>query len=472
MQFATAPTEPAIDAVKDAERSVFWLDRPERPEALGPVTAPIDADLVIVGAGFTGLWTALLAHDVDPDRKIVVIERTRVADGGTGRNGGFLAASITHGFGNGLSRWPKELPTLLTMGQRNLEDIETFVKLNGIDCDFRRAGEIDIAVAEHQVDELRETVRDMRDFGLDVDFVDADELQASIHSPSYLAGLRDMSSVALVDPAKLAWGLLATARLRGIEVYENTEITDFSDDHDRVTFSTRHHSITAQRAVIATNAFPSLIPAVRHRIVPVYDYVLMTEPLTDSQWESIGWLGREGLSDSGNQFHYYRPTEDGRILWGGYDAVYHPGSGFGPQFENDDASYQRLATHFLQTFPQLEGVRFSHAWGGAIDTCSRFTAFWGTEAAGKIAYVAGFTGLGVGASRFAAQVTLDLLDGHDTARTRLEMVHSKPIPFPPEPLRTLGIKWTTTSLQKADAKGGKRNLWLRTLDRLGLGFDS
>ena len=472
MQFATAPTQQAIDAVKDAERSVFWLDRPERPAALPPITQSIDADLVIVGAGFTGLWTALLAHDVDPDRDIVVVERTRVADGGTGRNGGFVAASITHGFGNGLSRWPDELPALLTLGQRNLEDIETFVKLNGIDCDFRRSGEIDVAVAEHQVVELREAVRDMQAFGLDVDFMDTDELRTQIKSPTYLAGLRDRDSVALVDPAKLAWGLLATAKLRGIRVFENTEVIDFEDQSDRVVFSTEHHRITAQKAIIATNAFPSLIPAVRHRVVPVYDYVLMTEPLTDSQWSGLGWTNREGLSDAGNQFHYYRPTADGRILWGGYDAVYHSGNGFGPQFENDNDSYERLATHFLQTFPQLEGIRFTHAWGGAIDTCSRFTAFWGTEAGGKVAYVAGFTGLGVGASRFAGQVTLDLLDGHDTARTRLEMVQSKPLPFPPEPLRTLGIRWTTMSLQRADAKGGKRNLWLRTLDRLGLGFDS
>lgn len=472
MQFATTATEPAIDAVKDAERSVYWLEQPQRPAPLPPLTENIDADLVIIGAGFTGLWTALLANDVDPDRDIVVVERTRVADGGTGRNGGFVAASITHGFGNGLSRWPEQLPALLTMGQRNLEDIERFVKLNGIECDFRRAGEIDVAVADHQVDELRETVKEMRAFGLDVDFMDIDEIRSHIKSPTYLAGLRDPHSVALVDPAKLAWGLLATARLRGIRIFEETEVTDLADEHDRVVLSTAHHRITAQRAVVATNAFPSLIPAVRHRVVPVYDYVLMTEPLTDGQWRDIGWSEREGLSDSGNQFHYYRPTADGRILWGGYDAVYHSGNGFGPQFENDDDSYQRLATHFLQTFPQLEGIRFSHAWGGAIDTCSRFTAFWGTEAQGKVAYVAGFTGLGVGASRFAAQVTLDLLDGHDSERTRLEMVRTKPIPFPPEPLRTLGIRWTTTSLQKADSKGGRRNLWLRILDRLGLGFDS
>ena len=471
MHFATAPSQPAIKALEDAERSVYWLDRPDRPQALPPLTQDVDADLVIVGAGFTGLWTALLAHDVDPDRDIVVIERTRVADGGTGRNGGFVAASITHGFGNGLSRWPDELPALLALGQRNLEDIETFVKLNRLECDFQRAGEIHVAVADHQVGELRQTVQDMQAFGLSVDFMDQEAIQRHIHSPTYLAGLRDPDSVALVDPARLAWGLLATARLRGIRVFENTEITSLDDEHDRVVLSTQFHRITAQRAVFATNAFPSLIPAVRHRVVPVYDYVLMTEPLSDTQWRDLGWSEREGLSDAGNQFHYYRPTADGRILWGGYDAIYHPGNGFGPQFENDDDAYQRLATHFLQTFPQLENIRFTHAWGGAIDTCSRFTAFWGTEAAGKVAYVAGFTGLGVGASRFAGQVILDLLDGHDTTRTRLEMVQTKPIPFPPEPLRTLGIKWTTMSLQRADTKG-KRNLWLRTLDRLGLGFDS
>ena len=274
------------------------------------------------------------------------------------------------------------------------------------------------------------------------------------------------------DPARLAWGLLETAKKRGIRVFENTEMTDFEDQGDRIVLSTGDHSITAKRAVVATNAFPSVISAIRNRVVPVYDYVLMTQPLTDEQWAAVGWAAREGVSDSGNQFHYYRPTDDGRILWGGYDAIYHPGNGFGPQFENDEDSYARLATHFLQTFPQLEGIRFTHAWGGAIDTCSRFTAFWGTEADGKIAYVAGFTGLGVGASRFGAQVALDLVDGCDTARTRLQMVRSQPMPFPPEPLRTLGIKWTTTSLQRADAKGGKRNLWLRTLDRFGLGFDS
>lgn len=306
---------------------------------------------------------------------------------------------------------------------------------------------------------------------VEVEFLEETDMRATIHSPSYLAGLFTRRDVALVDPARLAWGMARVARLHGTRIFENTEVIEFEDSGEGVIVTTPGGRVFARRAILATNAYPSLVPAVRRRVVPVYDYVLMTEPLSESQWESIGWRGRQGLSDAGNQFHYYRPTEDGRILWGGYDAVYHRGNGFGPEFENDSGSYLRLATHFLQTFPQLEGIRFTHAWGGAIDTCSRFTAFWGTEAAGKLAYAAGFTGLGVGSSRFAAHVLLDTLEGRDTHRTRLEMVRTAPRPFPPEPLRSLGITWTTLSLQKAD-EHGKRNMWLRLLDRMGMGFDS
>ena len=123
-------------------------------------------------------------------------------------------------------------------------------------------------------------------------------------------------------------------------------------------------------------------------------------------------------------------------------------------------------------YAELEGVRFSHAWGGAIDTCSRFSAFFGTAHQSKVAYAAGYTGLGVGATRFGAEVMLDLLSGERTKRTELDMVRKKPLPFPPEPFAWTGIALTKWSLARADAQGGRRNLWLRTMDRLGLGFDS
>ena len=228
----------------------------------------------------------------------------------------------------------------------------------------------------------------------------------------------------------------------------------------------------ARRVVLGTNAFPSLLRRVRPFIVPVWDHVLATEPLTAAQRASIGWSGGEGLSDSGNQFHYYRVTADGRIVWGGYDALYYYGADLSAGRSRNPATERVLAAHFLETFPQLEGLRFSHAWGGAIDTCTRFAAFWERALGGKVCAVQGYTGLGVGASRFAARAALDLVDGRDTERTRLEMVRSRPLPFPPEPVRWAGIELTRRSLARADARQGRRNLWLRSLDRLGLGFDS
>jgi glycine/D-amino acid oxidase-like deaminating enzyme len=200
--------------------------------------------------------------------------------------------------------------------------------------------------------------------------------------------------------------------------------------------------------------------------------VLVTEPLSDARLAAVGWRHRQGIGDSGNQFHYYRLTADNRILWGGYDAVYHYGNRVGAGLDQRPATFTKLADHFFATFPQLEGLRFTHTWGGAIDTCTRFCPFFGTAHRGRVAYVAGYTGLGVGASRFGAQVLLDLLGGSPTALTELELVRRRPVPFPPEPLRYVGVQLTRASLAAADRNGGRRNLWLRTLDRFGIGFDS
>jgi glycine/D-amino acid oxidase-like deaminating enzyme len=230
--------------------------------------------------------------------------------------------------------------------------------------------------------------------------------------------------------------------------------------------------VRARRVLLATSAYPPLVRALRHYVVPVYDYVLVTEPLSADQRAAIGWERRQGIGDGGNQFHYYRLTADDRILWGGYDAVYRYGGPVGPQHDDHAPTFGRLSQHFFTTFPQLEGVRFTHRWGGAIDTCSRFSVFFGTAHRGRVAYALGYTGLGVAATRFGARVALDLLDGRDTEATRLRYVRRRPVPFPPEPLRSAVIRVTQNRLAAADRNAGRRGAWLRTLDRLGLGFDS
>ncbi len=207
-------------------------------------------------------------------------------------------------------------------------------------------------------------------------------------------------------------------------------------------------------------------------MVPVYDYALMTEPLTGAQLDAIGWSRRQALADAGYLFHYYRLTEDGRILWGGWDAFYHYGNRIAAELEDRPGVYAKLAAHFFTTFPQLEGLRFTHRWAGVIDTCSRFCQFWGTALDGRVSYVLGYTGLGVAASRFGARVALDLVAGAPTELTELAFVKSRPLPFPPEPLRLPLIEITRRSTVRAEREGGRRNLWLRTLDRFGVGFDS
>ncbi|NUR70775.1 MAG: FAD-dependent oxidoreductase, partial [Hamadaea sp.] len=425
-----------------------------------------------IGGGYSGLWTALLAKERDPHRDVVLVEAGLCGGAASGRNGGFCAASLTHGLANGAERFGAEVARLERLGRRNLDEIEQTIRRHGIECDWERTGELSVAVEPYQVDELRSAAEDALDYGQDAVFLDRSAVQAEVHSPTYLAGLWDRDRVAMVDPAKLAWGLRAAALSAGVRIYEDSPAVKLSRDGSGVAVYTPEGVVRAQHAALATNAFP-LLRRLRRYLVPVYDYALMTEPLSEDQRASIGWRNRQGLGDLANQFHYYRITPDGRILFGGYDAIYHFGSRISVSLERRNATFETLARHFFETFPQLaDSVRFSHAWGGVIDTCTRFCPFFGTAMSGRVAYAAGYTGLGVGATRFGAQVMLDLLSGVPTERTRLRFVRTRPLPFPPEPLRSVGIGLTRWSLARADARQGRRNLWLRTLDRAGLGFDS
>ena len=470
MPFPDTVSAPARAALADVVHRPFWLDRPDRPEARPALTGDIHADLVVVGGGLSGLWAAYEARRRFPDWSVVLLEGQRIAEGASGRNGGFVAASLTHGLGNGLARWPDDMPELVRQGQSNLEDIVGVIESERIDCDLVRSGELDVAVEDYQVADLRDVVAEAARLGLSWQFLDRDAVRARVDSPTYRAGVLDRDGVVMVDPARLTWGLAAAAERAGVAIYEHTRVTGVERSGSGLRVTTDFGSVRAGRVALATSAFPPLLKRLGHYVVPVYDSVLMTEPLSRDQRAAIGWEDRVGIGDAGNQFHYYRMSEDGRILWGGYDASYY--GGFNPMHERQGAPFARLSEHFRYTFPQLDGLRFTHAWAGAIDTCSRFSAFWGTAYDGRLSYSLGFTGLGVGASRFGAQVMLDLLSGEQTERTALEMVRTKPIPFPPEPIRGFGIRATRRAIDKADRNEGRRNLWLRTLDRVGLGFDS
>jgi glycine/D-amino acid oxidase-like deaminating enzyme len=456
--------------LRDAAPRPFWLDHPDAPPTRPPLDGSAEADLVVVGGGLTGLWTALQA--AEEGKRVVLLEGERIAFGASGRNGGFCAASLTHGIANGLARWPGEMETLERLARENLDGIRATIARNAIECGWQDRGVIDVATEPHQLEWLAQQAAQLRRFGWDAELLDAAALRAQVDSPTYLGGVWSRDSAALVDPARLCWGLARAAEEAGAVVHESSPVIALRPEGAGVRADTAGGSVRSRHALLATSAFPPLVRAIRRYVVPVYDYVLVTEPLSEAQHHAIGWRGRQGISDMANRFHYYRQTDDGRIVWGGYDAIYDFGGRVAPERDQRPETFELLAEHFFATFPQLEGLRFTHRWGGAIDTCSRFSALWGRALGGRAAYVVGFTGLGVGASRFGARVALDLLDGRDTERTRLEMVRRRPLPFPPEPARWAGIQLTQRALARADERAGRRGPWLRTLDRLGLGFDS
>jgi glycine/D-amino acid oxidase-like deaminating enzyme len=344
---------------------------------------------------------------------------------------------------------------------------------HGIDCDLELTGELTPSVAAYQDDWPAETAELYGRFGYDVEvFPDAAAMRAEVDSPIYRGGAWVKDAGGVLDPAKLAIGLYEAARRAGVRVHEGSPVTALEREGDAVLVRTAAGSVRARRVVVGTSAYPSPVPAIRRYVAPVYDYALMTEPLSPARRRALGWARRQGIGDGGNRFHYYRLSADDRLLWGGFDAVYRRGGPVRPELDDHDATFGRLVQNFRVTFPQLEDVRFTHRWGGAIDTCSRFSVFFGTALGGRVAYAAGYTGLGVVAGRFGARVALDLLDGRDTEATHSRYVRRKPVPFPPEPLRNAVIQLTRNRLAAADRRDGRRGLWLGMLDRLGLGFDS
>jgi glycine/D-amino acid oxidase-like deaminating enzyme len=448
-----------------------WLD--DAPPPRPPLAGRHRADVVVVGAGFTGLWTALALTDRDPTLDVVVLEATTVAAGASGRNGGFVDPSLTHGIHNGLAHFPDEHDELVRLGRDNLDGLVADVGRFGIDCHLEQVGMLDVATAPWQLDDLAEAVAVYARSGEQVELLDADDTRRELDSPTYLGALHRPDGGATVDPGALARGLATELGRRGVAIHEHSPVTRLAAVPDGVVAVTGGGAVRAEHAVLATNAYSHRVlrRTARH-FIPVHDYVLVTAPLTAEQLARVGWKRRQGVADSGNQFHYYRLTADDRIVWGGYDAVYRFGSRVEPRDDHRRATYDLLAGHFRTTFPQLHDVPFERWWGGPIATTTRFTVTFGHAFGGRLVYALGYTGLGVAASRFAGEVLRDRLLDRTSPLLRLRLTSSHPVPFPPEPLRWAGVTVTRRALARADRRQGQRGPWLRALDAVGIGFDS
>lgn len=450
----------------------YWLTT-SRDEPSPPLAGDGRVDVAIVGGGFTGLWTALALAETDPSLRVAVLEMETVGFGASGRNGGFCSASLTHGLANGIRHFPDELAVLRREGLDNLRELIDFTREHRIECDLEETGVLDVADQAWQVDELRAWVDEAAAWGEVNEFLDTEAIRAEVHSPLWHAALFRRGEDVMVDPVKLVRGLKRVAVERGVAVHERTRVASVARRAGGVRLTTATGAVLdADHVVVATSAYSGWLPRLQSQFVPVYDYALVSDPLTPDQRESVGWRRRQGMADGNNQFHYFRLTADDRILWGGYDAIYHFGNRVEPALDSRPATFARLADQFGRAFPQLDGLRFPYRWGGAIDTTSRFTVTFGQSLGGRLTYALGYTGLGVGASRWAGGVVRDFILRPDSERLRLRFVQSAPFPFPPEPLRYAAVQLVRHELDRADRNEGRRSLLLRTLDAIGIGFDS
>ncbi|HEY9037993.1 MAG TPA: FAD-dependent oxidoreductase [Roseovarius sp.] len=454
----------------DATPAPYWRETVSNPFRAAALGGDASCDLAIIGGGFAGLWPAVKAAELFPDARIVLLEGGKLGDAASGRNGGFCAPSISHGVSNAVNRWPGEAETLIRLGRENLDEFERDLEHYDIDCEFERSGKLNVAVTQWQVDGLHAMQAAYARFGIETEFLEGAALDERFKTPKYRAGLFE-PNYALVNPARLVDGLAKTAVARGVDIFEDTLVTGLKKMTDGVRLTTAGGMVDARQVILATNAAVPLLKRLRAAIIPIWDYTLMSEPLSADQLAAIGWQGRYGIADSGNQFHYFRKTADNRILWGGYDAIYHFGSRRDPHLHDRAESYERLERNFREAFPALGDIGFSHRWGGIIDTSARLTAFAGTAMQGRVAYAMGFTGQGVTATRFAALTMLDLLQGKTTERTQLKLLSSPAVPFPPEPLRSWAVKWAQADLARED-RDGRRSLLLRAMDKLRIGFGS
>lgn len=466
------------EALKDAVPRPLWHDPDIMPVPQPALEGSASCELLIVGGGFTGLWAAMQAKERKPDIDIIIIEQTFVADGASGRNGGFLSTSIAHGETNTDAQFPGEVAEIEKLGEQNIKELLETLERYNIDARYEETGETEVALDPEAAIRLHAEYQERVAAGEDVVWYDAESIREQIVSPTFYGGCwhRDGQD-GVVDPVRLCLGLRdVLLNQLDVRIYEGTR---FKKVMPVGTAGMRSicegGEIESEKVFLATNAYTNPYRKVNRSIVPVWDYQIATEPLTQEQIDLINWgkpHSRHALTDYCNMFHYFRLTKDRRITFGGGGAVRsYFNRGTDMKYMDAPERYEQLVKVFFEFFPQLEGkIKFSNKWGGIIATSIRFCVVPGVACDGRLAWAVGYTGHGVAASRFGARIGIELLGYEPSDLLKLKIVTNRVLPWPPEPLRWIGIRLTQLALVKADRNNGKRGLWLKLLDMVGLGF--
>jgi glycine/D-amino acid oxidase-like deaminating enzyme len=461
--------------VQDLATRSFWLGLdPYTPSP--PLAGEERCDVAILGGGFTGLWTAYLLLKENPGIRVRVLEANAVGWGASGRNGGFAMALVHRTLAElAGSVGDVEARRTWLVARHAVAHVAETVRAEGIACDLEATGLLGLSTHPVQDRAVELEVETAQRLGLGgFSLLDGATLRERLRSERIRCGFREDLCL-LLNPARLVRGLKSAVEALGGHVHEGTTVSAWEEGDDAVEIHTPRGRLRADRALAAGNAWAATWQATRDTVLPFYSYVCLTRPLRAAEWESVGWSGREGVEDRRPDLHYcFRPTADGRILWGGRDPVLRPdspseASGPVPRPAYDrEATFRHLREAFEWFFPQLAEVPFEHVWGGPIAVTASLLPAVGfvDEARRRVAFAHGYNGHGVAISNLAAHVVVDLFAGRATEWSELSFVGRGPAGLGPHFVRDPLERITLRALLRAEDGGAPQPLALRALERL------
>jgi glycine/D-amino acid oxidase-like deaminating enzyme len=435
----------------------YWLeasgdDLTPRP----PLDGSVDADVAILGAGLTGLWTAWYLRRRDPSLRIVVLEREVAGFGASGRNGAWCAPDLNITMSR-LARLHGE-DAARRMQQATYDAVDEVGRAcaeAGIDAGFHKGGELIVARGPQGVPALEESLEEYRRFGFGDRYrlLDAGEVAARVRIAGAVRGLVS-DHAAVVHPGRLVRGLARAVEREGVRLAEGTPVIDFRprDASGRATLATPRGDVRAPVVVLAGEAYLSELARLHRQLLPLWSLIVLTEPVSDAQWAEIGWAGRELVASTRMSVDYLSRTEDGRILFGGRGAPYRYGSPIRLEYDRHGPTHEKLKGFVREWFPSLAGIRFTHQWGGPLGMPRDWHPTMAFDPATGIATARGYIGHGVSTTNLAGRTLTDLITGTRSPLTELPIVNHRSRNWEIEPLRWLGLRYVQWSIGRLDEK--------------------
>ena len=423
----------------------LWLDQLEEPLTARPsLSGDVDVDVAIVGAGYTGLWSAHALLRADPSLRVLVIEREMVGFGASGRNGGWCVGELAGGLGGAVATWGREAGISMTRAIiETVDEIARSVAVDGIDCGFEPAGVLRMARTDPQLHRQHDEVDEYRHHGFGDEVLrslTAAETTERVSATGVLGGLH-YAPGARVQPARLARGLAEVVERAGATIVEHTAAVDVigGSAATRPMVITDRGVVRADVVVRATEAYTRDLPGLRRSLVPLYSLMVATAPLDEATWDSIGLRRRESFADDRRMVIYGQRTTDDRIAFGGRGAPYRFGSGIDPATESASDVHDRIAAALVELFPQLSAVEITHRWGGVLGVPRDWRPSVGLDRSTGLAWAGGYVGEGVAAANLAGRTIADLVVHPDSELAALPWVQHRSPRWEPEPLRWAAI---------------------------------